>query len=339
MSLTYKKQRLYITFVISLMKSRRIIPTKTTNLRRAWLEKLGGLESISVKNKEWVTLLEEDTRHSLMIEGYFVSRAEIKNVINNPQYNKEGYKILGYFDSAVSTYEFAFQQYKTQEFNLTKATIRQIHSMMFRGDPNFMYTPGDWRKGKVEIVGAQVKTSLTGNIDRDIDFLCKIANKPHGNLIRKVAIVHNMFEQIHPFPDGNGRVGRILLNFILISHGLPNIAIKGFNKNRQEYIQALEQADPITHKILKEKSLNAFSKPVILLEELINTSLAHSMDIVICNRYSQIKELVSVADLAEKLGKSTQSVRVACSQKKHICSEIDGKIKTHPDLLSEPDLN
>ena len=52
------------------------------------------------------------------------------------------------------------------------------------------------------------------------------------------AVIHNQFENIHPFRDGNGRVGRILLNNILIKNNLPPINID--LKNRAEYYQSLK---------------------------------------------------------------------------------------------------
>ena len=52
------------------------------------------------------------------------------------------------------------------------------------------------------------------------------------------AVIHNQFENIHPFKDGNGRVGRILLNNILIKHGLPPINIDF--RNRVEYYNTLK---------------------------------------------------------------------------------------------------
>ncbi len=52
------------------------------------------------------------------------------------------------------------------------------------------------------------------------------------------AVVHNQFENIHPFQDGNGRVGRLLLNNILLKRGLPPVNIE--LRNRAEYYEALE---------------------------------------------------------------------------------------------------
>jgi Fic family protein len=52
------------------------------------------------------------------------------------------------------------------------------------------------------------------------------------------AVVHNQFEVIHPFQDGNGRVGRLLLNNILLKHNLPPLNIE--LKNRAQYYAALQ---------------------------------------------------------------------------------------------------
>ena len=53
------------------------------------------------------------------------------------------------------------------------------------------------------------------------------------------SVVHNQFENIHPFRDGNGRIGRLLLNNILIKNNLPPVNIDF--KNRREYYNSLQE--------------------------------------------------------------------------------------------------
>ena len=69
------------------------------------------------------------------------------------------------------------------------------------------------------------------------------------------AVVHNQFENIHPFRDGNGRVGRVLLNNILIKHNLPPININF--KNRVGYYSSLKAYEK--NKDLKP-TINLFPK-------------------------------------------------------------------------------
>ena len=84
------------------------------------------------------------------------------------------------------------------------------------------------------------------------------------------------------------------------------------------------------------KKESPFNRPLILLEDLINKSLAIALDTIICNRYDKVKKLMTLRGIAETTGRPLSSVRVACSQKKYICSKIDGKVKTHPDLFFLP---
>jgi len=62
------------------------------------------------------------------------------------------------------------------------------------------------------------------------------------SLIIRLAIVHAQFETIHPFIDGNGRVGRILLSLMLAAEGYPPVYLAGFLKANQDiYYQTLGQ--------------------------------------------------------------------------------------------------
>ena len=50
--------------------------------------------------------------------------------------------------------------------------------------------------------------------------------------IERAALFHILFEAVHPFVDGNGRTGRLLLNFMLMKHGYPPINIKFADRRR-----------------------------------------------------------------------------------------------------------
>ncbi|MBU0530930.1 Fic family protein [Patescibacteria group bacterium] len=310
-------------------------------LRHKWLQFFGGLSGVSVKNKEWLNLLEEDTRHSLMIEGFFIDKRELREIIQNKKQGSKAYKVLGYFDAAVFSYEFAFQQYKTDEFALSKSLIRQIHALMFRNDPQFQYTPGDWRRGSITIAGSKVDPPEYHKVEREIDQLISFLNETEADPIRKAAIAHAVFEQIHPFPDGNGRVGRILLNFILVASGFPNVAIKGESEEeRKEYVKVLEEADERVSNVLRGKMAYSglLQRPLVGLEDLINKNLAVAIDSVICGRFREQTghDLLPVNEVAKFMGKNVDSFRVACSQKKIICQKMSGRLMTHPFLLEGP---
>ncbi|MDR2624662.1 MAG: Fic family protein [Methanobrevibacter sp.] len=57
----------------------------------------------------------------------------------------------------------------------------------------------------------------------------------------KLAQIHNEFERIHPFLDGNGRTGRLVINLILVKLSIPPMII--IKKRRNQYLDALDLAD------------------------------------------------------------------------------------------------
>src|SRR5690348_17192595 len=96
--------------------------------------------------------------------------------------------------------------------------------------------PGAWRKGGVRI--RAVAVSLPAAIPADLEAWSKSTQQRDGaHPIIHAAKHHAGFERIHPFVDGNGRVGRLLLNFILVQAGYPPAVILA--TQRQRYLRAL----------------------------------------------------------------------------------------------------
>lgn len=91
-----------------------------------------------------------------------------------------------------------------------------------------------------------------------------------GHLLDRIIAFHLEFERIHPFCDGNGRVGRALLNFQLKSHGFPPIIVR--NKEKVEYYLALQSYDV-------DRSAKAFEHIVVaLLKESFHKRITYLRD-------------------------------------------------------------
>ena len=106
------------------------------------------------------------------------------------------------------------------------------------------------------------------------------------NPILLSAWLHHRFEQIHPYQDGNGRVGRALANLVLVKASLFPVVIRG-NDQRPEYIRALEEADAgnLPHltrlfadiqkkTILQALSIGPDTKPTVAVVQDVADSIA-----------------------------------------------------------------
>ncbi|MBI4992597.1 MAG: Fic family protein, partial [Candidatus Magasanikbacteria bacterium] len=97
---------------------------------------------------------------------------------------------------------------------------------------------------KVDIVINNKTTTPVGEVRREMNQLLNWWKKNKKNKRHPLALAadwHQRFEHIHPFEDGNGRVGRLLFNFILSQCGYPPILF--LYQNRRRYFSSLDQAD------------------------------------------------------------------------------------------------
>jgi len=282
-------------------------------LRKELLEEIGGLPEPQVINKEWLYLLKEETRNSIMIEGFFISEEELEKVLAKNEGLTRGEKeALNYFRTAKFIYELAHENYKQKEFLFGIPLIRQINkSLGYKGE---------LRKGKVRIAGAVFNPP-----DNYLEEWLKIFSKEVLALnlnqlnFNKLAILHAFFEKIHPFEDGNGRTGRILLNYILISAGYPLVILKGDEKFRKEYYEGLEEIDKQLLKVFKKfeytppnyEEINKLLKLIksTKLRKLILLSLKENLDRLIVAHYEEREKLQPVGILLAKIGYSPLSAR------------------------------
>jgi Fic/DOC family len=86
-----------------------------------------------------------------------------------------------------------------------------------------------------------VQVSLPAAIPADLDSWTASTKRGDTHPVVHAAVHHAWFERIHPFTDGNGRVGRLILNFMLGQAGYPPAVILA--SQRPRYLQALRTAD------------------------------------------------------------------------------------------------
>lgn len=113
------------------------------------------------------------------------------------------------------------------------------------------------------------------------------------HVLNKVSEFHLLFEKIHPFVDGNGRIGRILINLMLLQNGFPPIIIK--DSEKQYYYASFRLYDQDK----KQEALNDFSKIIFLqLSEAFNKRIA----------YLKAQKIVSLSEYSKKKKESKETV-------------------------------
>ena len=98
------------------------------------------------------------------------------------------------------------------------------------------YKRHDYVTGKAEIGAAP--EDVAEEVEELLEELREI---PDGAVLKAAAYFHAKFENIHPFADGNGRTGRLAMNYLLVMHGHPPIIIH--EEDRKLYYDALEAWD------------------------------------------------------------------------------------------------
>ena len=225
------------------------------------LERKEKLKIFNLAEKQWKIFSELFTYSTNAIEGSELESKEVKEILEKDKWPQKSKGDIAETYGVNNAIEFIR---KTDE-HISITLILKLHEIVFKNSKDFA---GDFRRlgeevvvkdgfGRVVHMGAP-QSRVAGLLKELINWYEQNKNKYPGLIL--AAVVHNQFENIHPFKDGNGRVGRLLLNNILLKNNLPPINITF--KNRVEYYQALQAYEkehnlrPTIDLILKEyKSL------------------------------------------------------------------------------------
>lgn len=143
-------------------------------------------------------------------------------------------------------YEFLKPKLAAKE-PLTIELIRETHGVLTAGtydERRFVEQgerPGEFKKHDY-VTGIAEVGSLPEDVEKDLtELLEELADYEGKDALKVAAYFHARFEYIHPFADGNGRVGRTLLNYWLMIHDHPPVII--YDEDKQAYYDALSRYD------------------------------------------------------------------------------------------------
>jgi fido (protein-threonine AMPylation protein) len=230
---------------------------------RSDLKTIGGLPAPMVFQDIWAGIWTEETHHSTALEGNTLRQRQVRmlleeGVVSGQSTLKEIYEARAYGNAARWVYE---QAYRPEDFFgpvISEAIIREIHKLvvgpvwaefppegLVRDEKPGAYRLKDHdplRFGLPTLPSSLVPSVLAEwveDVNRTLEWEKQLESD--GHLIEDLARLHAAFERVHPFPDGNGRVGRLVLTHLLVRMGYPPAIIE--KDERKSYLKALRRAD------------------------------------------------------------------------------------------------
>ncbi|MCD4739644.1 Fic family protein [archaeon] len=202
------------------------------------LEELEAKEKFKVfhlSDEDWMKFAELFTYNTNAIEG---SKIDQKDAVQILEDGKWPDKPKGDIAETYGVAE-AVNYIRKTKTHISLELIKELHKIVFKNSKLFA---GDFRGEGVEvavvdslgqIVHRGAPSEKVSELLKELVEWYKKHKKKYPPLVL-AAVMHNQFENIHPFQDGNGRVGRLLLNNILLKHGLPPVNIE-FSRRREYY--------------------------------------------------------------------------------------------------------
>ncbi|MGN6086999.1 Fic family protein [Trinickia sp.] len=184
------------------------------------------------------SMLLDWTYNSNAIAGNSLTQSETKTVLDGIAVGgkllREHFEVLNHREAML----YVEERVGSNE-PFSESQIRHIHHFLLKGIDD--KEAGQYRHENVTIAGASTKAADFSQVPTEMAALIawhSSAGEMHP--IERAARLHARFEKIHPFSDGNGRAGRLLLNLELMKSGYPPAVIR--HEHRLAYCEALDKA-------------------------------------------------------------------------------------------------
>lgn len=190
-----------------------------------------------------------DTYHSTAIEGYQISPEDVSAVLSGEERAGQDPEEVR-ARMAVKGYSVAFDRCMDvirSSDGAWKATVGLIHDLY-----DALFSPSveagilsagalrGWRTEPAYLRSARHVPPSAEKVPQLMQQHVELVNQTETSPVVRAAASHLDFVTIHPFPDGNGRIGRFLMNLVLGTSGLPWVTIRAEDRGR--YFEALDAA-------------------------------------------------------------------------------------------------
>lgn len=221
--------------------------------------KLGGLPTPLEAESIWTGIWYEEAHHSTAIEGNTLVLKQVETLlaegraVGNKEL-REYNEVKGYADAADWVYRQATRREGPSDGLVTLAEIRRIHEMAMtpvwdvapHPDATPREGPGQFREHEIHAFPGGMRPTTHPHVPMAMRDWVERARGlvdvgDTAALPEHLADVHAAFERVHPFLDGNGRTGRLVLNLLLVRLGVPPAII--YKKDRPRYLRGLQRAD------------------------------------------------------------------------------------------------
>jgi hypothetical protein len=230
--------------------------------------RFGGLPHPAEAEEIWGELWHQEAHHSTALEGNTLILNEVRKLLDEgrtvgSKELKEYMEVLGYGNAAKWVYGQALDpgDWSTGDL-LSIQEIRNVHheamTPVWGVAPHPHATPeespGSWRQHDIQPFPEGMTPPPWPEVaPRIADWVSEVnalRDESETPFPERLAKVHNDFEKVHPFLDGNGRSGRLLLNLLLVRLGYPPAII--FKNERSRYLAAMRKADKGDYRPLGE---------------------------------------------------------------------------------------
>jgi Fic family protein len=219
--------------------------------------RMGGLPSPADAQDIWTTIWNQEAHHSTALEGNTLVLSQVETLlaegraVGNKEL-KEYLEVTGYAAAARWVYGQALEPGDwTSGAPLSITEVRHVHQLALgpvwgvapHPQASPQEGPGSFRRHDIApFPGGMVPPPWVEVEAHLADWLRTLVEIEGSDIpVEALAAAHGNYERIHPFLDGNGRTGRLLLNLVLVRLGYPPAII--YFRDRSRYLRSLRRAD------------------------------------------------------------------------------------------------